>query len=444
MSNKGWNIISFLGIAVLFIAVANNLNWSEKNAKRIVRSDARGYYAYLPGTFLYQDMQFEFVYHIDSSYQQFHKEVPFRQEIDGNTINKYPAGVSLLLSPFFAVGHIMSGISEYPQDGYSRWYQVMVNVAAIVYMIIGLMFLFSILKQLNVSRRNRLFILWVIALGTPLFHYTVKEPGMSHVYSFVLISAFIHLTLAIYKRLKWPQVFAASIVLGLIVMTRPINIMILFAVPFFAQNKNHFIQTFRQLFNPFYNVLIGISGFIIALSPQLIYYYTQSGQLWVDSYPGEHFNFLDPHILDFLFSYKKGFFLYTPIAFLALWGFTYIWKKDRYKALSLGAFLILIVYVSSSWWSWWYGGSFSARVMIEYLPFFGILLGFVLSGIKTPMAKKGWITALVLLMLVCQIQTFQYRYEAIHYENMDKELYWDNFLRIDKIILKKGPDKSPN
>jgi hypothetical protein len=40
----------------------------------------------------------------------------------------------------------------------------------------------------------------------------------------------------------------------------------------------------------------------------------------------------------------------------------------------------------------------------------------------------------VLLVIVCQIQTYQYRYNQIHWSEMNKEKYWEVFLRIDKLM----------
>jgi hypothetical protein len=39
-----------------------------------------------------------------------------------------------------------------------------------------------------------------------------------------------------------------------------------------------------------------------------------------------------------------------------------------------------------------------------------------------------------LLMFVCQIQTYQYRYGEIHWSEMTKDRYWNVFLRIDRLL----------
>jgi hypothetical protein len=71
--------------------------------------------------------------------------------------------------------------------------------------------------------------------------------------------------------------------------------------------------------------------------------------------------------------------------------------------------------------------------MIEFYPFFAILLATALQEIKNITSKKIFLSLIVLLVLVCQIQTYQYRRMQIHWSDMNKEKYWDVFMRIDKL-----------
>ena len=48
---------------------------------------------------------------------------------------------------------------------------------------------------------------------------------------------------------------------------------------------------------------------------------------------------------------------------------------------------------------------------------------------------------IVLLIAVCQLQTYQYRYYFIHWSNMDKEHYWRVFMRVDLIKKNENPNK---
>jgi len=166
----------------------------------------------------------------------------------------------------------------------------------------------------------------------------------------------------------------------------------------------------------------------------LIIYKIQGGDFFVYTYPTEGFNFLEPQFFNILFSYKKGLFVYTPITFISLAGFVWLIKTNKFEALSLAIFLIFLTYILSSWWSWYYGGSFSNRAYVEYLPLFGLLLLFAFNLFKKRKWRIVFAGMICILILICQVQTLQYRYKQIHWSEMTKEKYWDSFLRIDRVL----------
>lgn len=53
------------------------------------------------------------------------------------------------------------------------------------------------------------------------------------------------------------------------------------------------------------------------------------------------------------------------------------------------AFLLLILYVSSAWWMWYYGGSFGQRVAVDFLCVFAILIAYVFDGLEK-WRRQGW------------------------------------------------------
>ena len=80
---------------------------------------------------------------------------------------------------------------------------------------------------------------------------------------------------------------------------------------------------------------------------------------------------------------------------------------------------------------WYYGGSFSSRVYVDYLAVFAIPLALLIQN-STKKFKTAWIVVIGALIVLCQIQSYQYRYYIIHYTDMTKTLYWDNFLKLNK------------
>jgi hypothetical protein len=207
-------------------------------------------------------------------------------------------------------------------------------------------------------------------------------------------------------------------------------------VPFLAGSFLRLINGMKVIVKNIPVLIISFLLFMIILSVQFAIYKIQTGHFWVYSYGKEGFNFFSPQIINFLFSYKKGLFLYTPLLVISLAGGYYLFKKSRYTFFTLFGGLFLITYVFSSWWMWYYGGSFSSRVFIEYFAFFAILLGIALNNLKLRWVRRTYIVIMVILTIGCQIQTYQYRYNIIHWSDMTKEKYWEVFMRVD-LLLKK-------
>lgn len=426
--------ISLLAIMLIMTVVSSNLNWGDDNWKDIVEADGKGYYAYLPAVFIYHDLNFGFFEKIEMG-KYYNKNIfyDYRSYSNDKTIDKYYSGTALTMMPFFLIAHALSHFSGNDTDGFSKLYMVFVSVAALFYLLLGLIFLNSSFNFFEIKEWQKSLILFASVFGTNLFYYTVSEPGMSHVYSFAFVSMFFYYSLKYFRTFNKKFVPALAIIAAIIILIRPVNGLIILIWPFAA-------GSFEQLKKGIVNILkykkvLIISSFLFIgiLSIQFIIYKISTGSFFVYSYTEEGFNFFDPHFIDILFSYRKGLFLYTPIFLLSFTGAIYLWKSHKFLFYSWFAFFIIVTYILSSWWNWYYGGSFSSRVYVEFIPLFMVLLAIALSKTKKKSLKISLITAIVLLTLICQIQTYQYRYYQIHWSEMTKEKYWDVFLRIDKI-----------
>lgn len=426
--------LSIFCIGLIVTIVSSNLNFGPKNWTNIIEADAKGYYAYLPAVFIYNDLNYGFFETVENTkYYSEDRYFHYRFEYNGRMVNKYYAGTAVLQIPFFLVGHLWASWSGYDTDGYSRPYWIMINIAAILYLILGLVFLSKTLTYFGSKPWLIALTLAALTFGTNIFYYTVREPGMSHIYSFAMVNIFIYQVLSFVKDRQASRVVAIAVLLALIVLIRPVNGLVVLALPFLAGNFSTLLHRVKDLFTRPGSLLLAVILACCIVGIQLLIYKASSGDYMIYSYGDEGFNWANPHFFDILFSYKKGLFLYTPLVFLSLVGFPFLFRKSRFRGASLLLFLIVLTYVLSSWHSWWYGGSFSSRVYIEYLPFFAILLAFALDNIRLKWAKSVYITLIFALVVVCQIQTYQYRYHQIHWSQMDKEKYWDVFLRIDRI-----------
>jgi hypothetical protein len=428
--NKLNNLIKacFVAITAVYLIVSININFGKNKWQDVLESDAWGYYAYLPAVFIYHDLHFSFYEKVmHGGYFEERLSYEYRVGNNGLVANKYFCGTALAIAPFYIGAHVLSKNLGYPQDGYNRLYILSVNIAAIFYTLLGLYFLRKILAFYTEDLKIILIVLIAMAFGTQLFYYSFGEPGMSHVYSFCFVNLFLWKVKSWFVDKNNFGLFYAAFALGIIFLIRPINILIVLFIPFLAGNFNELKFGFLTYFKNFKLMLGTFFTFALMACIQSIFYYLQTGKIWVDTYPGEDFNFLKPYFLQILFSFKKGLFIYTPIVFLAQFSIFHWWKKQRFLAYSYLFFFIVLTYILSSWWIWYYGGSFSLRAYIEYFGVFAILLTFLLKNTRL---YKVNIFMITLLIILCQIQTYQYRYFMIHWSEMDQEKYFDSLKHI--------------
>ncbi|MEZ4686798.1 MAG: hypothetical protein R3B47_12245 [Bacteroidia bacterium] len=93
-------------------------------------------------------------------------------------------------------------------------------------------------------------------------------------------------------------------------------------------------------------------------------------------------------------------------------------------------YLLINLYVVSCWWSWWYGGSFGMRALVES----SALLAPAMAASFAWFAKKTWRYALLGIILLLGmglnvLQTCQYKDFIIDPADMTRKVYWDVFLR---------------
>lgn len=413
------------------LSVVSNLHWNQRTAPSILEADARGYYAYLPAIFIYHDLNYGFFEELDAQrYYNSNLFYDYRLTVNGQKVNKYFCGTAILELPFFLLAHAYVTATGGAADGYSPPYLYALTIASVVYLLIGLWMFNRLMIQFGVGPFGRATTLLAISFGTNLFYYAAVEPGMSHVYSFALMAAFL---LAAYRSVHLADVGGTrmmTVILGLIVLVRPVNLLIIGALPLMAGSWGSFTAWLRGLVSKPIGTLISVIIFAAIVSIQPIIYRISSGSFWVYTYAEEGFNFLQPYIIDILFSYKKGLFLYTPMYLVAVLSAFWVWKDSPFRLLFYLLFIVALTYVLSSWWNWWYGGSFSSRVYVEYIPFLFIPFAMFLHRIRQRI-RYAAITLIFMITVLCQLQTYQYRYYIIHWEDNTKESYWNHFLKLN-------------
>ncbi len=419
--------LPFIGIICLWIGL--NVQGGKKEFKYVILSDGKGYYSTLPAIFIYKDLNYSFMDEVEKQHYDSLSHYEFRTACDIGCTNKYFAGTSLLQLPFFIGAVIFSSVTDLPVDGYSPPFAIAILFAGVFWMVVGSYYLRKVLLHFDVTLGLATFIAAVMLFGTNLFYYTVVEPAMSHVYSFALITMFTYFMLNWRKTFQRRNILLGSIVFGILVFVRPLNGIIIAALPFLWGHPRQYREQLIDLLRSQTFLISAVVSIIIPMM-QLVLYKISVDRFFVDSYPGETFNFLHPELFNFLFSYKKGLFVYLPILLVALCGWIFVYRTDKFKAVSGIVFLFVLIWTLSSWWNWYYGGSFGSRVIIDFLVLFAIPMALVVKNARKTSVKIFVISLIVVLTLFCQIQTYQYRYYLIHWSEMNKELYWKNFMKL--------------
>jgi hypothetical protein len=424
----------FITAVILIIGVSGWVivtdKWEGERWRDSIQHDGKGYYAYLPAIFIYGDLQYGFEKEIAAKYNQTYYENAYCNIIDSKKLNKYYGGTALLLLPFFLLACLLSYFLGYDVDGYSYIFQCSVSVAAVFYLVLAVILLRKFLRH-YFSEQTTVFTILFIYFGTNLFYYTLYESYMSHVYSFFAVSGFL---LFAHKAIHQPAkkyYLLAALFFGIIVFIRPINGLVVLLLPFLAGNKlvfKNFFQSFIKNKSVFLLSNTVVFAFVFL---QLLLYKLQAGSFIVYSYSNEGFNFLAPEIMNVLFSYRKGFFVYTPLAFIALFGFYKLFYKNKFQFYWLLFFMLLTTYIISSWWMWFYGGTFGMRPFIDFYPLFAFLLAALICNIASGATRAVVFVAICFTVLLNLVQTHQKDESILPYDRMTKQKFWTIFMETD-------------
>lgn len=426
------NNISWPRLVMIFIALT--MFWhllyvrlSDTTRHMVIGSDAAGYYAYLPAVFLHHDLEFKFCKEgeptkIDAFGANHHFFM--NRTLEGKQINKYFIGTSILELPFFFGAKIGAQWFGHPKDGYSFPFQAGVAIAGMFYAFLGLDQIRKLLIKKNISDPTIALTLLLIFFGTNLYHYAVQEPGMSHAFSFCMVAFFINQINNLIHKRNPKAITGAVIALSMIVLIRPVNGVAIFAVPFIAGSwpalRNGFMLIRSHLLRFGIAALIGM----MLLFLQLLAWKISVGHWFADSYAGEAYDFTNAHIYNVLFSWRKGFFIYTPIMILAVVGvFT---MKNWFARVSFVIFFLMNVWLVASWQLWSYGGSYGMRPMIDTYAVMAIPLAFFLHSNKNRWFQAVKWLAAILLMVYNLIQVYQYAIGVLPYD----EMTWSKYKKI--------------
>jgi hypothetical protein len=416
--------------AVLLLIFISWLSWFVKYReyeRNHIVWDVISYYSYLPATFIENDLKLSFIDHHEDEYS--HKYWPERTAAGAKVI-KTTCGLSILYLPFFLGGHAVAKLTGAAADGFSVPYQFGLLLGSLFYVFIGLVFL----RKLLLFYFNDLTVaitLLVVFLGTNLFWYSTRDALMPHAFLFSIISVLLYNIKRWNDRVTFTRTLITGLLFGLLCLIRPT--MIFLSLIFLLYDIRNFTDVKRRsrfFWSHRKYLLVLVTGFIIPIIPQLLYWHYNTGQWIFYSYGEERFYWNHPHIYEGLIGFRKGWLLYTPVMILAITGFFVFKKFSEFKSGVLTVFIILLI-VNFSWWAWWYGGSFGQRSMIDIYPLLAIPFANFISNTlnKSKLVRTGTGLLLVSLIYINVFQTWQFERGIIHYDGMTLKSYGAGFLK---------------
>ena len=420
-----WLLSATLAILALF----QHHPWKSLG---VLTHDEGGYYVYLPSAFLYHDLG-----RADVFQQLANTTLPTQTAVlglwelpNGKVISKYSVGIAVGQLPWFLGAHAYAKWHGDPADGFSRPYQQSVMLAGLVYGLLGLW----VVRKLLLRYFDDRIAAWALAgvgLGTNFFAYATYNAAMAHAALFMWQAALLYCTARWYDTFRPRWAVGIGLFLGLAALCRPTEILyVLVPLTWGLTSLAALRRRGALLLRHAGQLGLAAAAGAAVLSLQLLFWHATSGHWVLYSYGNEHFNFANPQILNGLFSFRKGWLLYTPVAALMLLG---VAPLRRAVPVAVAPCLVLIpvlLYVTFSWYDWAYGGSFSARPLVSLYP----LLALPLAALIAWARQAPWGAVVQMAVVLCIVlnlwQTWQYAGGIILYDRNTAELYRRNFFHL--------------
>lgn len=345
-------------------------------------SDGFGYYIYLPSLIIDGDLDLsnQLSYQSHQPDQVWYRIVPST----GRPGNVFQVGCALLWAPFFLVSHLAVIILNYvgmriPANGFGFAYELPVYCGSFMYGLAGLWFIHRLLTH-SWGREVATVTTFYIAMASGLTAYIWIEPDMSHVLSMFLISWLFYSLSRIWalQSLCWRRWAGVGLLLGLIACVRvPDSLIGIVALGTGLTVLGHTAEGTKKAF---LCVVACAACAAIAFLPQLLAWKALYGG-YLTRAPGVYnrFNWFTPDLAGYLFSTRRGMFLWTPLFGISTIGLFLAVRRGS-TPVRLGAVVCAAaIYFNCVIPNWWVGCSFGDRRIVDYSVLFSLGLGQLLA-----------------------------------------------------------------
>jgi hypothetical protein len=381
-------IAFYLGCAlILATAFLYFPKWKQTGSNATISWDVSGYYLYLPAALIYHDIRhLGFLDSINARYGPDPSNGQAFRQPSGEFVLKYPMGQALQMLPWFATGHVAAMITGYPTDGYSLPYQAAISWGSMLIAFLGLWFFRKILLEYFSDAATAVTLLCFV-WGSNYLEYTAITGAMTHNWLFTLYAGLILATIRFYRNPTRGGALLIGLLIGWATLTRPTEIVTALIPLFWGVGSVKYLRG-RLAFLASDWVLPLLSAITAGavMSLQVIYWKYSSGHFLVYTYHEQGFSWLHPHLRDVLISAKAGWWIYSPMLFLAVPGFYFLRRQNRALFPAVLLICLICLYITAAWDIWWYGGSLGQRAMIQSYP----VWAFPFAALITAALEKQW------------------------------------------------------
>ena len=409
---KKQNSILFL-FCVIVLAIFYFFSFSLQTFKKEqIATDVVEYYAFVTAAFECHDLSFT---------KDCAKGFWARTTEDGRKVNKRTIGMAVMYTPFYEAGQIYTTWQGRPDDGYSRISQSFLVVGMWIYVCIGIFLLGKALYYFF-NTRPVITVLLLLVTATNLIWYTNGEVLFTHGVNFMWLSCLLLFTIRYHLKPGYFSMAMIGFSISMMAMIRPNNLLFVLIPLLYNIYDAPSLKQKINLFRNYKHLIVGLILFFLPVIPQVIYWKFATGHWVYYSYQRERFFWTNPHIIDVLFSFRKGWFIYTPIMLLVIPGYFLLKKHVKPMFFVSAITFVIFLYITSCWWAWSYGGCYGMRPMIDIYP----LLAFSLASVFS--VPKKWLQVLLGVLLAFCIglnffQVRQYSYGILHFDGMNYATY---------------------
>jgi len=391
----GWQRFPFLYPLLLFLILGITVLIFPPTIS--FSNQADGFAYYLPLRSWLYDGDFNFK-NENTAYEQTYGSLPYdwrHLTKNGNYIFPYSIGPSILWSSFITPSYLINrdqnGVTLPEINGYASGDLLMLVLSSIFYGISG-----AILTYLAVIRffpKNKgliLFSVIVCALATPVFYYLRYQPVSSHALSVFTASLFIFIWSRKVGEITYYRYFYLGACLGLAALVRWQDA--IFIVLPLIEIITIIMGKTEKIIHLVFSFFMLLFGGLLFFLPQILFWQNVYGKFLLIPQGSTFFTFDDPHLIDFLFSFRHGLFSWSPIIIFSVMGLLIgLFKsvpdhkqQPDLRILFISSIIIFLfaITINGMLLDWHGSDAFGARRMVSLFPIFSLGIFYFLYILK--------------------------------------------------------------